>query len=318
MDKDSDRGQRVLLWFILPILATAGVLFPACDGDSPSQPAPEPTPDIEATVTARVAAALSTQTTPSPMPGPAPILSSDEAEEFIANEMWQCERAWRMQNFETEARYVGDHLWFVSAKGRKGSTIEKPGFYIWSSGRWRLDELTGDLRPYDDWARFMEERGLEECLEMRRNREKEEVHHNLTFGYSVRVPQGWALTRQSDDVWVLRSDDRLGLYMIHGESNLDLSLDEFHDQYAIPILNEYSSRNNNECAFRGPLPITIAGRSTLLTDNSTRIAGPDRCERYMGVRSVVSATNGFVLLRAVPEGTNQADYIRDTFIESLR
>ena len=161
---------------------------------------------------------------------------------------------------------------------------------------------------------------MEECLEMMRVRSREEVHRNSTFGYSVRVPQGWVLTRHGDEVWELGSEDGLGLLVIFGKSNLDLSLDEFHSQHAIPILNEYSSRNNNGGVLRGPLPMTIAGRSSLYT-----IADQDSScneEKAIGVRSVASATSRLVVLSAFPCAATPVRYeywyIRDTFFDSLR
>ena len=144
-----------------------GLLLSACDLIATGQ-ASQAAPDIEATVTAAVQAALAAQAKEIAAPENTSILSSDEAKEFILQKTTVCRVAWQLSKVETEARYIADNVWLVSLKGQIGNLPfnERIAGMTWSAGRWRLNELTGDLQPYDLDARGVEEQLVGVCLEL--------------------------------------------------------------------------------------------------------------------------------------------------------
>ena len=127
---------------------------------------PTPTPDIQATVDAAVRAALAAQAPPTPTSTPSSILTADEAEGFLRSQMSTCIFGFDLRDIQTEARYVGEGIWLVQLDGVFGANAPFDDFdsssYAntrWRSGRWQLDESTGQLRPYDPTARLTEETG---------------------------------------------------------------------------------------------------------------------------------------------------------------
>ena len=118
---------------------------------------PTPTPDIQATVDAAVRAALAAQAPPTPTFTPSPILTADEAKDFLESHLSMCVYAMDLIQVQTEASYVGGGVWLVKLDAFNGPNTAfpvSPG-QPWRAGRWRLDELTGDLQPYDPSARLV-------------------------------------------------------------------------------------------------------------------------------------------------------------------
>lgn len=106
--------------------------------------------------------------TPTPTPVQAsvstPVLSLVEAERFMLDSLFMaCLVDWEVREAEVTSRYIGNHTWLLELHGvsERLSSLDSPR--DWTSGLWRLDELTGDLLPYDPRARILEESGLHEC-----------------------------------------------------------------------------------------------------------------------------------------------------------
>ena len=141
---------------------TALLLVTACGPTA----APTPTPNIAATVEGlvdqQVAHAIAMMPTPTayptytPYPTPntdAPKLTKDVIEDLVLEIIIPCVVSDEATNEDWDTIYIGEGEWLVTAvyrdwKGIAGAPIGPRGY-----GRWKVQERTGQVFPYDGSAR---------------------------------------------------------------------------------------------------------------------------------------------------------------------
>ena len=119
-------------------------------------------------------------------------------------------------------------------------------------------------------------------------------HSNQTYGYSVRVPPGWTLSRSSDGRWVLRSYDLAGMYAIYsGYVGPEATLNDMDYATFLELLISFL---DDEGIFvteiRPPANIILNGVSTIST-----VFWAD-CHFGVG-RILISGNNAYFTFNAV-------------------
>lgn len=144
---------------------------------------------------------------------------------------------------------------------------------------------------------------------------------NNKYGYSLIVPEGWSLIRESDDKWALSPNDRSAWFFIGGFP-LTTSIVEFHSRTSLEVMHHYITTSDiSAVSIKPTASETVSGIETLTAEFSGQHEGVS----VIGVvRSFVSNGSHLSLLLVMTdlnsEGFPSAEVeaIQTSFFQSVQ